>query len=93
MRIEPAALLLGEFRHSFLSALGPPLLHQLRQPLPALFADTAAPLLLCGCRLGPGLRPLFAALGADPAPTSAVIALISRSLSFFKSATILSISN
>src|SRR5882757_11356393 len=41
--MSPAALL-AEFRHSFLSAVGPSLLHQLRQPLPSFFADTAAPL-------------------------------------------------
>ena len=45
--------------------------------------------------VAPGLeaaiRPLLP-VAVDPAPTKAVIALISRSLSFFRSATILSIS-
>jgi hypothetical protein len=43
--------------------------------------------------LGPGFRPLRLPVAADPPPTKAAIALTIRSLSIFKSATILSISN
>jgi hypothetical protein len=50
-----------------------------------LFAGTAFAL-----ALGPGFRPRLAPV--DPIPTRALIAFTNRSRSFFKSATILSIS-
>ncbi len=43
--------LFAELGHSFLSALGPSLLHELREPFATFLADTAAPLSWRGGRL------------------------------------------